>query len=88
MSVVMRAKMYVAGVNEFSDLDGNTTSELLTLSAVCKEDGPYPADGTDENNTFAKWTPFATLTMTVTNPALFGKIKTGQKFYVDFWEAN
>lgn len=57
--------------------------ETLYFTAVCR-DTAYPADGTDENNTFAKWTPTAELNMTVTNPSLFGQFKPGQEFYVDF----
>ena len=74
----MRAKMKVSAVTQH-----NETCEELEFSAVCKSDG-YPADGSDENNTFAKWTPSATLKMTITNPALVGKFTQGQEFYVDF----
>lgn len=63
------------------------TSDQLKFSAACKA-GPYPEDGMDEDNTFAKFTPTAELTMTVNNPALLGKFRPGQKFYVDFTEAN
>lgn len=78
---VMRAKMQVRKVEKFEG------SERLTLSAVCKKDG-YPADGSDENNSFAKWTPAADLTMAITNPALFGKINEGEEYYLDFTRAD
>ena len=78
----MRAKMKVAAVTQH-----NETCEELEFSAVCKNDG-YPADGSDENNTFAKWTPSATLKMTITNPALVGKFTQGQEVYVDFTPAG
>lgn len=74
---MMRAKMRVSGLGE------STTCLSLQLTAVCKSDG-YPIDGSDENNTFAKWTPMASVSMQVTNPALFGKFAIGQEFYVDF----
>ena len=74
---MMRAKMKVTSVQAFEG------SETLKMSAVCKSMG-YSADGSDEDNTFAMFTPGATLEMHVTNPALVGKIKPGQKFYVDF----
>jgi hypothetical protein len=73
----MRAKLKVESVTK---TEGN---EILKMRAVCKLGG-YPNDGTDEDNTFALWTPGATLEMFITNPALYGKIKPGQKFYVDF----
>jgi hypothetical protein len=78
----MRAKMKVVSVKQHSD-----NYEELEFSAVCKNDG-YPEDGSDENNTFAKWTPSATCKMSITNPALIGKFSEGQMFYVDFTEVG
>lgn len=75
---MMRAKMKVVATKQH-----NETCEELEFSAVAKNDG-YPADGSDENNTFAKWTPSASVKMTITNPALVGKFTPGQEFYVDF----
>lgn len=77
----MRAKMVISSVA------AGTTSESLGFRAVCKSDG-YPADGKDENNSFATWTPMANLNMTVTNPDLLGKFKVGDTFYVDFTPAE
>ncbi|HBG07683.1 MAG TPA: hypothetical protein DDY22_19545 [Geobacter sp.] len=74
----MRAKMRVIHTKKHSD-----TCEELEFSAVCKNNG-YPADGSDENNSFAMWTPSATLKMSITNPALVGEFIAGQTFYVDF----
>jgi hypothetical protein len=76
----MRAKLQV------SEVQSTATSERLTFRAVGKAGG-YPADGSDEDNSFARWTPSAELTMTVNNPALLGKYKSGDKFYVDFTPA-
>jgi hypothetical protein len=74
----MRAKMVVTSVV------GNGVSETVNFNAVSKSDGPYPADGLDENNSFAKWSPSATLSICITNPALVGKLKQGDTFYLDF----
>lgn len=76
----MRAKMKINSVTSFG------TSELLKFSAVSKS-GSYPNDGSDEDNTFAMFTPSAALEMNINNPALLGKFKAGQVFYVDFTEA-
>ncbi|MFM0306261.1 hypothetical protein P0D71_00505 [Paraburkholderia sp. RL17-383-BIF-A] len=92
MSTTMRAKMLVMNVtvNIGKDGEGNsvTVSEQLRLAAV----GPnrnYEADGTgDEDNTFSRWTPCASLDITIQNPALFGRFKYGDKFYVDFTPAD
>ena len=61
--------------------------EKLEFCAVAKS-GSYPADGTDEDNTFAKFSPSASFSIDVRNPALYGQFKPGQKFYVDFTEAQ
>lgn len=75
----MRAKMVVTGV------DSHETCEQLRFSAVGANS--YPSDGADEDNSFARWTPSANLTMSITSPDLFGKLKVGDKFYVDFTPA-
>ena len=77
----MRAKL------KLNSVVATEGSEILKFNAVCKPTG-YPADGLDEDNTFAKFSPSAELTITVNNPALHGKFKPGQKFYVDFTEAK
>lgn len=77
----MRAKMVINAVSV------STGSEALSFRAVCKSDG-YGPDGTDENNTFATWTPMASLSMTVSNPNLLGKFKVGDTFYIDFTPAE
>ncbi len=77
---VMRAKLEVTGVEK------HEMCENLTFRAVGKA-GAYPADGSDEDNTFAKFTPSANLSLGIANPALFGKFEVGQKFYVDFTPA-
>lgn len=75
---MMRAKMRVQAVTNSSP-----TYESLTLMAVTGKE-PFSADGESEDNTYARWTPTANLTMSITNPALIGKIKEGDTFYVDF----
>jgi hypothetical protein len=77
MTPTMRAKMKVASVTKYQGC------ELLKLSAVCKSSA-YPEDGSDEDNTFAKFSPSAELNITIANPALLGKFEPGQCFYVDF----
>jgi len=77
----MRAKMRITSITKHPDFG----QETLWFRTVGK-DGPYPSDGSDEDNTFAKFTPSGTLEMAVQNPALFGKFTEGQTFYVDFTE--
>lgn len=77
MSTTMRAKLMINRIEQFAQ------SEQLHFSAVCKSTA-YPADGSDEDNTFAKFSPSATLAIQITNPALLGQFKVGEKYYVDF----
>lgn len=44
--------------------------------------------GTQEDNSYSSATPTANLSMTVTNPALIGTVKPGDKFYVNFTPAE
>jgi len=77
----MRAKFQVSSVEKFA------TSEKVKFNAVGKSSS-YPADGSDEDNTFAKFTPSASCEVSIANPELFGKFEPGQKYYVDFTPAE
>jgi hypothetical protein len=77
----MRAKMTVETVTLFPH------GEQLKLRPVGRSDA-YPADGTDEDNTYAKFSPSGSLELFVTNPALQGQFKPGQKYYLDFSPAT
>lgn len=87
----MRAKLQVSMVQEHMGwaAEGKPpekSMETLTMHAVCKNQ--YDETGLDEDNTFAKWSPGATLAINIANPALWGKFKPGDKFYVDFTPAE
>lgn len=77
MSVPMRAKLIVANVIDHGDAGDELRFRGIAASA-------YPEDGTDEDNTFAKFTPSVELRMVVNNPALKGQYKLDDTFYVDF----
>jgi hypothetical protein len=76
----MRAKMRVSSVSKHGD---PPTSISLSASAVTG-DKPYGPSGESEDNTFARYTPFASLSMTINNPALLDAVKEGDTFYLDF----
>lgn len=76
----MRAKMRLHSVTDMG------TAEMLSFQAVAAKS--YGEDGADEDNTYAKFSPSATLQITVMNPALLGKFKPGQSYYVDFTRAD
>ena len=79
---VMRAKMELRKVEKLMH-----DMEILHFQAVSRSDG-YPADGTDEDNTYAKFTPAGSVTLSVANTALHNKFTPGQKFYLDFTIAD
>jgi len=81
MANTMRAKM------QLNTITRTTYGEKLEFAAVAKS-VPYPEDGSDEDNTYAKFSPSASLTIQVANPALFGKFTPGEKYYVDFTPAD
>jgi hypothetical protein len=78
---VMRAKMQIDKID-----DQYEGQETLYFRAVCATN--YPEDGSDENNTFARFTPNAHLSMTVCNPALLGMFEVGEQYYLDFTKAE
>jgi hypothetical protein len=79
---MMRAKMQVHSVEK--PYEG---AETLRFGAVTGTE-PFGPKGESEDNTYARYTPQADLSMTVTNPDLLGKFKQGDKFYVDFTPAT
>jgi len=87
MSAHMRAKLRVWSVQQMTNRDGSVFGETLRMHAVARNDG-YPDDGSDENNTFAKFSPSASFDIDIRNPALFGKFAIGEEYYVDFTPAG
>lgn len=83
----MRAKLAVGFVQEhFYGNDGAKSGETLNMHAVAAP--KYDVDGLDEDNSYAKWSPSANLSINIANPDLFGQFKVGDKFYVDFTKAD
>lgn len=68
----MRGKFRVDSINKTEH------AEQLKLSAV------YGNSTNAEDNTYSAATPSGTIEMTVTNKALWGTLKPGDRFYVDF----
>lgn len=82
MSTAMRAKVRVTGVKPYPE-EGTATQETLTFNFPAKG-SPYPDDGSDEDQQFAKFSPAGSLSLTVANPNLLGKFAVGDTFYLDF----
>jgi hypothetical protein len=81
MAAKMRAKFMVSSIKRYGG------AEELVMTAVAKS-GVYPEDGSDEDNTYAKWSPSASLTIQIANPALHRQFNPGEKYYVDFTPAE
>lgn len=81
MATRMRAKMKLTMVTRHENI------ETLQFNAVGPK-GNYPSDGSDENNTYAKFTPSGELKLTVTNPDLLGIFNLGDTYYLDFTPAE
>ena len=75
----MKAKMRISSITP----NPAVGQESITMTAVAKSES-YPADGSDENNTFAKFTPSGGVSLTIQNPDLIGKFNVGQEYYLDF----
>lgn len=85
----MRAKLQVGFVQEhFHGPDKAKSGETLTMHAVCRANGYSDTAGLDEDNTYAMYSPGANLSINIANPALFGQFKVGEKYYVDFTQAE
>lgn len=69
-----------------TEYDETIEANPVTTSVAGKAD--YGPNGESEDNTFARFTPSGSLSLTINNPDLLGKIKPGQKFYVDFTLAD
>lgn len=83
----MRAKLRVGAVLPLPNGAGGVAQERLSFHGVAKS-GSYPEDGSDEDNTYAKFSPSAVLDIVIANPALIGKFTVGETFYVDFTPAE
>ena len=83
----MRAKLRVGAVMPLPNGQGGVAQERLSFHGVGKT-GSYPEDGSDENNTFPKFSPSVVLDIVIANPALIGQFAVGETFYVDFTPAE
>ena len=79
--MLMRAKVKVSSVK------ATEYGEVIEAAPVCGN-GAFGPNGESEDNTFARFTPSGSLSLMINNPDLLGKIKPGQKFYIDFTEAE
>jgi hypothetical protein len=80
---MMRAKMKVSSIQQYRPSEiSKPLQELVQFFGVPAL--KYPEDGSDKDNTFAKFSPNVSLNITIANLALIGKLAVGDTFYVDF----
>ena len=72
---VLRMKCVVSSVKSIADSNGDKSQEEIALNAVYS--------GSEANKQWARYTPSASLTASISNPAAFGKVLPGQFFFVD-----
>lgn len=82
----MRAKLRVTKVEAYKNDNGETVQETVTMMPVTSK--PFDANGENEDNSFARWTPCGSVSLTINNPNLFGKHSQDQTFYADFTPAE
>jgi hypothetical protein len=82
VTTAMRAKVRITGIKNYP-YEGEPTQQTLEFNFPAKS-GAYPADGSDEDQSFARFSPAGALSLTVANPALVGKFALGDTFYLDF----
>src|SRR3954469_16620011 len=83
-----RAKVYVESVKLLGAVGSAMEEVQMRAVGGNKVQKGYPVDGSDEDNTYARFSPSADFRLLVANPALFGRFKPGQKFYVDLTSAE
>jgi hypothetical protein len=76
----MRAKVRITTITQHDQQE-----ELLMHPVAASS---YPEDGSDENNTYAHYSPSGEFRLTIANPALRGQFEAGDEYYVDFRKAE
>ena len=76
----MRAKMKINHIDK--RYEGQETLYFNPVGA-----SKYPEDGSDENNTYAKFSPSGMVSLTIANPALIGNFSEGEEYYLFFTKA-
>lgn len=78
---MLRLKMQVGSVKHVVGTNGEIAQEEVVLSAV------YGAEGS-ANSQWSKYTPCGQLTMTISNPGAFGRVRPGMFVFVDITETT
>ena len=60
----------------------------VSFAAVFESKEGVEGNACPENAVFGKWTPSASLSMSIQNPAAFAQFEQGKAYYVDFTPAE
>lgn len=80
-----RAKLTCVSIQT---LDNGATANPVKTGELVKFESRYNSEDSPEDNTFSKYTPFANMTMNITNESLFGAFEDGKAYYFDITPAN
>ena len=84
MTAHVRAKFWVKSVQHHHNHDPKAVCAEVEL-APCY--GTYPGGDSEENKSFAKYTPAGEISLTITNPAAIEAFELGKAYYIDFTPA-
>ena len=79
--MTVRAKFWVK--EKKHQYTGSPDGQFVEVSlAPCY--GGYPGGDSEENKSFAKYTPSGEIKLGITNPAAFDQFEMGKAYYIDF----
>ncbi len=82
--MTVRAKFWVKEIKHAHQGPPNAVYADVKL-APCY--GAYPGGDSEENKSFAKYTPSGEITLGITNPDAIGFFELGKAYYIDFTPA-
>lgn len=87
--MVVRAKFVCNYKQDLPPIEGETEGGArVTFGAVAPSFDDEGNNIVEENRVFGKWTPSASLDMTINNPTAAKQFEKGQSYYVDFTPAS
>ena len=69
-------------------VEPSSVEHIATPWETVRFDAVYSPDPESENYSWSKWTPNGSLSMTITNPNIFGKFEVGKEYFLDISEVS
>lgn len=80
----VRAKLVCTNIRPWDD---GATADPQKVGEVVTFEARYNGEDTPEDNNFSKYTPSASMDMSITNPELFNHFQVDKAYYFDISEA-